>query len=236
VFMLEVKGITVSYDDFHILWDASLNVDEGQIVAIVGPNGAGKTTLMHSISGLIHPSSGSVEFLGKRIDGLSPPEILELGLIQVPEGRHLFPDMTVRENLELGAYARRARGQREETLKMVLDIFPILKDRRSQLVRTLSGGEQQMLAIARALMSKPIFLILDEPSLGLAPRVVLQLFEVLRTVNREGVTVLLVEQNVRQALALAHKGYVLETGRIVLEDEGRRLLENERVKKAYLGM
>lgn len=236
MFMLEVKGITVSYDDFHILWDASLNVDEGQIVAIVGPNGAGKTTLMHSISGLIHPSSGSVEFLGKRIDGLSPPEILELGLIQVPEGRHLFPDMTVRENLELGAYARRARGQREETLKMVLDIFPILKDRRSQLVRTLSGGEQQMLAIARALMSKPIFLILDEPSLGLAPRVVLQLFEVLRTVNREGVTVLLVEQNVRQALALAHKGYVLETGRIVLEDEGRRLLENERVKKAYLGM
>jgi branched-chain amino acid transport system ATP-binding protein len=234
--MLEVKGITVSYDDFHILWDASLSVDEGQIVAIVGPNGAGKTTLMHSISGLIHPSSGSVEFLGKRIDGLSPPEILELGLIQVPEGRHLFPDMTVRENLELGAYARRARGQREETLKMVLDIFPILKDRRRQLVRTLSGGEQQMLAIARALMSRPIFLILDEPSLGLAPRVVLQLFEVLRTVNREGMTVLLVEQNVRQALALAHKGYVLETGRIVLEDEGRRLLENQRVKKAYLGM
>lgn len=236
MFMLEVKGITVSYDDFHILWDASLSVDEGQIVAIVGPNGAGKTTLMHSISGLIHPSSGSVEFLGKRIDGLSPPEILELGLIQVPEGRHLFPDMTVRENLELGAYARRARGQREETLKMVLDIFPILKDRGRQLVRTLSGGEQQMLAIARALMSRPIFLILDEPSLGLAPRVVLQLFEVLRTVNREGMTVLLVEQNVRQALALAHKGYVLETGRIVLEDEGKRLLENERVKKAYLGM
>jgi len=236
MFMLEVKGVTVSYDDFHILWDASLSVDEGQIVAIVGPNGAGKTTLMHSISGLIHPSSGSVEFLGKRIDRLSPPDILELGLIQVPEGRHLFPDMTVRENLELGAYARRARGQMEETLKMVLDIFPILKDRRRQLVRTLSGGEQQMLAIARALMSRPIFLILDEPSLGLAPRVVSQLFEVLRTVNREGVTVLLVEQNVRQALALAHKGYVLETGRIVLEDEGRRLLENERVKKAYLGM
>lgn len=236
MFMLEVKGVTVSYDDFHILWDTSLSVDEGQIVAIVGPNGAGKTTLMHSISGLIHPSSGSVEFLGKRIDRLSPPDILELGLIQVPEGRHLFPDMTVRENLELGAYARRARGQTEETLKMVLDIFPILKDRRKQLVRTLSGGEQQMLAIARALMSKPIFLILDEPSLGLAPRVVSQLFEVLRTVNREGVTLLLVEQNVRQALTLAHKGYVLETGRIVLEDEGRRLLENERVKKAYLGM
>ncbi len=236
MFMLEVKGVTVSYDDFHILWDASLSVDEGQIVAIVGPNGAGKTTLMHSISGLIHPSSGSVEFLGKRIDRLSPPDILELGLIQVPEGRHLFPDMTVRENLELGAYARRARGQMEETLKMVLDIFPILKDRRKQLVRTLSGGEQQMLAIARALMSRPIFLILDEPSLGLAPRVVSQLFEVLRTVNREGVTLLLVEQNVRQALILAHKGYVLETGRIVLEDEGRRLLENERVKKAYLGM
>lgn len=234
--MLEVKGITVSYDDFHILWDVSLSVDEGQIVAIVGPNGAGKTTLMHSISGLIHPSSGSVEFLGKRIDGLSPPEILELGLIQVPEGRHLFPDMTVRENLELGAYARRARGQREETLNMVFDIFPILRDRRRQVVHTLSGGEQQMLAIARALMSRPIFLILDEPSLGLAPRMVLQLFEILRTVNREGMTVLLVEQNVRQALALAHKGYVLETGRIVLNDEGKRLLENERVKKAYLGM
>lgn len=236
MFMLEVKGITVSYDDFHILWDVSLSVDEGQIVAIVGPNGAGKTTLMHSISGLIHPSSGSVEFLGKRIDGLSPPEILELGLIQVPEGRHLFPDMTVRENLELGAYARRARGQREETLNMVFDIFPILRDRRRQVVHTLSGGEQQMLAIARALMSRPIFLILDEPSLGLAPRMVLQLFEILRTVNREGMTVLLVEQNVRQALALAHKGYVLETGRIVLKDEGKRLLENERVKKAYLGM
>jgi len=234
--MLEVKGITVSYYDFHILCDVSLSVDEGQIVAMVGPNGAGKTTLMHAVSGLVHPSSGSMEFLGKRIDELSPPEILEMGLIQVPEGRHLFPDMTVKENLELGAYARRAREKREETLKIVLDVFPILEERRRQLARTLSGGEQQMLAIARALMLRPIFLILDEPSLGLAPQMVLHLFDVVKRVNKEGVTVLLVEQNVRQALALAHKGYVLETGKIILEDEGKRLLENEQVKKAYLGM
>jgi len=234
--MLEVKRVAISYYDFHILWDVSLSVDEQQIVAMVGPNGAGKTTLMHTISGLIHPSSGSIEFLGKKIDKLSPPEILELGLIQVPEGRHIFPEMTVKENLELGAYARRARERSEETLKKVLDIFPILKERRRQVARTLSGGEQQMLAIARALMLRPIFLILDEPSLGLAPLMVLHLFEVVKMVNKEGVTVLLVEQNVRQALALAHKGYVLETGRIILEDEGRKLLENEQVKKAYLGM
>ncbi len=234
--MLELTEINIFYDDFHALWDASLYVDEGQIVAMVGPNGAGKTTLMHAVSGLIHASSGSVEFLGKRIDRMTPPEILELGLSQVPEERHLFPDMTIRENLELGAYVRRSRGKREETLKKVISIFPLLKARRKQLARTLSGGEQQMLAIARALMSRPIFLILDEPSLGLAPLMVNNLFEVVETVNREGVTLLLVEQNVRQALALAHKGYVLENGRIVLEDEGMRLLENEQVKKAYLGM
>jgi branched-chain amino acid transport system ATP-binding protein len=234
--MLELKGINIFYDDFHILWDASLSVDEGQTVAVVGPNGAGKTTLMHTVSGLVRASSGSVEFLGERIDRLAPPEILELGLSQVPEERHLFPDMTIRENLELGAYARRARGYKEKTLERVLNIFPVLKSRRKQLARTLSGGEQQMLAIARALMSRPVFLILDEPSLGLAPMMVNRLFEVMETLNREGVTLLLVEQNVWQALAMAHKGYVLENGRIVLEDEGMRLLENERVKKAYLGM
>lgn len=234
--MLEVKDVTVSLSDFHILWDLSLCVEEGQIVAVVGSNGAGKSTLLNTISGLIHPSSGSVEFLRKRIDKLSTPEIVEMGLTLVPEGGHLFPDMTVRENLELGAYTCRSKGGTEAALDMVFNIFPILKVRGRQLAGTLSGGERQMLAIARALMITPTLLLLDEPSLGLAPKLVLLLFDVVKRINEEGITVLMVEQNVRRALVQADKGYVLETGRIVMEGEGRYLLESERVKEAYLGL
>ena len=234
--MLEVKDLTVSFDDFKILWDISLSVEEGQLVAVVGSNGAGKSTLLNSISGLVHPSSGSVEFFGKRIDALSPAEIVRMKLTQVPEGGHLFPDMRIRENLELGAYTCRSKRERKEALEMVHNIFPILKVRGRQLAGTLSGGERQMLAIARSLMVTPVLLLLDEPSLGLAPKMVLHLFEIVKRINEEGITVLLVEQNVRRALVQADKGYVLETGRIVMEGEGKSLLESEQVKKAYLGM
>lgn len=234
--MLQLDELYVSFYDFQILTDVSLTVEGGQIVTIVGSNGAGKSTLLAAISGLLHPTSGRIQFLGKEIKGLPPSEIVEMGLIHVPEGRHLFPDLTVMDNLELGAYAARARMKRRETLGWVLDLFPLLRERRRQLARTLSGGEQQMLAIGRALMLRPVLIMLDEPSLGLAPMLVLHLFEIVKKINDQGIGVLLVEQNVQHALALAHKGYVLETGRIVLEDEGPKLLDNEDVKKAYLGL
>lgn len=234
--MLEIKDLAVSFDDFKILWDISLSVEEGQIVAVVGSNGAGKSTLLNTISGLIPPSSGSVAFLGKRIDALSPADIVRMKLSQVPEGGHLFPEMKIKENLELGAYTCRSKRERKEALEMVYNIFPILKARERKLAGTLSGGERQMLAIGRSLMATPVLLLLDEPSLGLAPKMVLHLFEIVKRINKEGITILLVEQNVRRALAQADKGYVLETGRIVMKGEGKKLLESEQVKKAYLGM
>ncbi|RLE51214.1 MAG: ABC transporter ATP-binding protein [Candidatus Methanomethylicota archaeon] len=234
--MLVVDRINVFYGDLQALWDVSLKVEKGEILALVGSNGAGKTTTLNTISGILKPRSGKIEFMGKRIDGMPPHKIVELGIAQVPEGRQLFPEMTVLENLEMGAYTKRAREKFYDTLEWVYQLFPILKERKNQLAGTLSGGEQQMLAIARALMSRPQLLMLDEPSLGLAPKLVLLVFEMIHKINEEGVTILLVEQNVRHALSIAHRGYVIETGKIVLEGSGQELLENEYVKKAFLGM
>jgi len=218
------------------LWDLSFNVDEGEVITIVGSNGVGKTTTLRAVAGVLHPRSGGITFLGKRIDAVPAHKIVEEGIAHIMEGRKLFSYMTVRENLELGAYTPRAWKRREKTLEWVHELFPILKEREKQLAGTLSGGEQQMLAIGRGLMSMPKLLMLDEPSLGLAPKLVLLVFDIIRRINKEGVTVLLVEQNVHHALTLANRGYVLETGRITLEGKGKELLENPLVKKAYLGM
>ncbi len=205
-------------------------------MALVGANGAGKTTLLNTISGLLRPASGSVEFLGKKIEGLTPHSIVELGISHVPEGRKLFPDMSVRENLEMGAYPSHAWKRKEETLKQVYQIFPGLKDREGQLARTLSGGEQQMLAMGRGLMSMPRLCMFDEPSYGLAPKLVLEVFQVIKSLREQGITILLVEQNVRRALEIADRAYVLENGRVVLEGTCAQCLESEHVRKAYLGI
>lgn len=234
--MLKLDKVNVSYGDLPVLWNISLKVKKGEIVAVVGSNGAGKSTMLKTICGLIMPNKGDIEFLGERITRMSPFKRVEKGLAYVPEGRHVFPHMTVMENLEMGAYVPRARKRIKDTLEWVFQLFPILEERRNQLAGTLSGGEQQMLAIARGLMSRPSLLMLDEPSLGLAPMFVVKVFEMIRKINQEGVSILLVEQNVRYALNNAHRGYILENGRIVLEDEGRKLLENEQVRKSYLGI
>lgn len=234
--MLEVNNVDASYRELQVLWDVSFKVDEKELVAIVGSNGSGKTTLMRIISGVMHPTKGSIIFLGNRIDKLQPHKIVKMGISLVPEGRQLFPEMTVQENLELGAYEKRAREKLKDSLEWVHQLFPILKERKNQLAGTLSGGEQQMLAIGRALMSRPKLLMLDEPSLGLMPIFVKTTFKAIEKLKEEGVTTLLVEQNVRQSLELADRGYVLETGRIVLSNTGKKLLSDERVKKAYLGL
>jgi branched-chain amino acid transport system ATP-binding protein len=234
--MLEVNKISVFYGDAQALWDLSFTVNEGEVVTIVGSNGAGKTTTLRAVAGILHPRHGEITFLGKRIDTLPAHKIVEEGIAHIMEGRKLFPYMSVRENLELGAYTPRAWKRRVKTLEWIYELFPILKEREKQLAGTLSGGEQQMLAIGRGLMSMPKLLMLDEPSLGLAPKLVLLVFDIIRKINKEGVTVLLVEQNVHHALTLASRGYVLETGRITLEGKGKELLENPLVKKAYLGM
>ena len=233
--MLNVNKINVFYGDLQALWDVSLRVDKGQMVTLVGSNGAGKTTLFKTIIGLLRPKSGSITFLGKRIDNLSPADIINLGIAQVPEGRRLFSSMNVRENLELGAYVPEARKKVGDTLDWVFSIFPILKERQNQLAGSLSGGEQQMLAIARGLMARPKMLMLDEPSLGLAPKLVVKVFDIVKKIKDEGVTILLIEQNIVQALAISDMGFVLETGKIVLEGTREQLLKNKHVKKAYLG-
>lgn len=235
--MLTLREIDIYYGDIQALWRISLRVKEGELVAIVGSNGAGKSTILKAISGLIRPRSGSVEFEGRRIDGLAPDRIVRAGISMVPEGRELFPRMTVRENLELGAaYIASARARAARSIEHVHELFPVLAQRARQLAGTLSGGEQQMVAIGRALMANPRLLIMDEPSLGLAPLMVEEVFRAALRVNREGVTVILVEQNVRQSLRFAHRGYVLENGRIVLEGTGKELSENRHVKEAYLGL
>jgi branched-chain amino acid transport system ATP-binding protein len=234
--LLEVNNINVFYDEVQVLWDVTLKVNEGEFVAIVGSNGAGKTTLLKTISGLLKPSGGSIVFLGNRIDKLPTYKIVELGIAHVPEGRQLFTEMTVLENLEIGAYTKRARERIKDSLEWVYQLFPRLKERKEQLAGTLSGGEQQMLAIGRALMSRPKLLLLDEPSLGLMPTIVTLMFKVMENLKKEKVTMLLVEQNVRHALELADRGYILETGRISLHDKGKNLLNDERVKRAYLGL
>jgi branched-chain amino acid transport system ATP-binding protein len=234
--MLEVSDIDTFYSKAQALWDVSLKVDEGEIVALIGANGAGKTTLLNTISGLLRPASGSVEFLGKRIDGLTPHSIVELGISHVPEGRKLFTEMTVWENLEMGAYPYHAWKRKKETLQQVYQAFPILKERERQLARTLSGGEQQMLAMGRGLMSRPKLCMFDEPSYGLAPKLVLEVFQVIKSLREQGLTILLVEQNVRRSLEIADRAYVLENGRVVLEGTCHECLESEHVKKAYLGL
>jgi branched-chain amino acid transport system ATP-binding protein len=233
--MLQVNKINVFYGEAQALWDISFGVNQGEIVTLVGSNGAGKSTTIKAISGLAAPASGEISLDGVRIDRLPPYRIVEMGIAQIPEGRRLWPGMTVRENLELGAYTKAARAARRETTDWVFQLFPRLKERHAQLAGTLSGGEQQMAAIARGLLSKPKLLMLDEPSLGLAPLLVEEVFRVIQEINRQGVTILLVEQNVHHALAICNRGYVFETGRIVLAGRGSELLANEHVKTAYLG-
>lgn len=234
--MLQVDSVDMYYGDLQALFGVSLYIKEKEIISIVGSNGAGKTTMINVISGMLCCSSGKIEFLGKRIDRLPPHKIVEEGIVQIPEGRQLFPKMNVIENLEMGAYTRQARTKIEENLEMVLGLFPILKERKDQLAGSLSGGEQQMLAIGRALMARPKLLMLDEPSLGLAPMMVRQVFVTVKSINEFGTTILLVEQNVFNSLSISDRGYVLENGRIVMEGEGKEILENEKIKEAYLGI
>jgi branched-chain amino acid transport system ATP-binding protein len=231
--MLDVDDIEVRYGAIRALKGVSFHVNEGEIVALLGANGAGKTTTQKTVSGMLRPTLGKITLEGKRIDGIPAHELIRLGICHVPEGRHVFPRMTVRENLEMGAFRFKSIDQSD--LDMVLEMFPRLKERYKQQGGTLSGGEQQMLAIGRALMGKPRLLLLDEPSMGLAPLVVAQIFDILRDINNSGVTVLLVEQNAAQALSLADHGYVLETGEIVLEGTGSDLLADDRIRAAYLG-
>jgi branched-chain amino acid transport system ATP-binding protein len=234
--MLEVSHINTFYGKAQALWDVSLKIDEAETVALVGANGAGKTTLLNTISGLLRPASGSVEFLGRRIDGLAPHNIVELGLSHIPEGRRLFTEMTVRENLEMGAYTSAAWKKKAETREQVYQIFPILKERAGQLARTLSGGEQQMLAMGRGLMARPKLCMFDEPSFGLAPMLVLEVFQVIESLRKQGITILLIEQDVRHSLEISDRAYVLENGRVALEGESKKLLKEDLIKKTYLGL
>ncbi len=234
--LLELSGIDVAYGDLPALQGVDLVVEAGETLSVIGANGAGKTTMLRTISGLLRPRHGAVRFEGERIDRLPCHRVVERGVVHVPEGRKVFPSLTVRENLELGSYTRVAKARRADSLERVFTLFPRLRERVAQAAGTLSGGEQQMLAIGRALMALPKLLMLDEPSLGLAPLIVQEIFTIIGEINRAGVTVLLVEQNTRQALALAGRGYVLENGRVVLSGAGRDLLDNEHVQRAYLGM
>ncbi|HEV3504657.1 MAG TPA: ABC transporter ATP-binding protein [Actinomycetes bacterium] len=233
--LLDVKDIHVFYGNIEAVKGLSFHVNRGEIVCLIGANGAGKTTTLRTVSGLLRPRDGAIFYEGQRIDLLPAHEIVGLGVAQSPEGRRIFPRMSVRENLDMGAFIRRDAGGQREDMDRIMDLFPILKERARQAAGTLSGGEQQMLAMGRALMARPRLLLLDEPSMGLAPLVVQTIFDTIRDINEQGMTVLLVEQNAAQALSLAHRGYVIETGKIVLEDEASALLENEQVRKAYLG-
>jgi len=234
--MLKVNGIDVFYGDLQVLWDVSFQVEQKEILVLVGANGAGKSTTIKTISSLLTPRRGSIEFNGSRLDRLPPHRIIEHGVVHVPEGRRLFPEMTVEENLIMGSLHGAAKARRAETLSYVYDLFPRLLERKKQEAGTLSGGEQQMLAVGRGLMSLPTLMMFDEPSLGLAPIMVKEIFDLVKKVNDEGVTVLLVEQNVRLTLAMCDRAYVLENGRIVLQGNGKELLENEHVKEAFLGI
>ena len=235
--MLKIESLSVAYDDFQVLWDVSLEVRAGEIVALLGPNGAGKSTLLNSVSGLVRPRGGHIELDGRRVDGLPAHQRVSLGLAHVLERRRLFPYLTVRQNLLLGAYHPGARPHRAESLGWVEAMFPRLRERQDQLAHTLSGGEQQMVAIGRGLMARPRLLLVDEPTLGLAPRVVTEILDVLRRINRErGVTVLFIEQNVELALSLAHRGYILESGRVLLEGTADALLASGEVRRVFLGL
>jgi branched-chain amino acid transport system ATP-binding protein len=235
--LLEVKGLEVSYGELTILKDVNFEVADGELISIIGANGAGKTTLLKALSGLIMPRSGEILYNNERIDRLPAHKRVDMGIVYVPEGKRPFPYLTVKENLELGAFSPRARGELSRRLEYVYGLFPLLKERANQLAITLSGGEQQMLAIGRGLMSDPKLLMLDEPSFGLAPKIVDSIFNVIDKLHKElGLTILLVEQNARRALELADRAYVLETGRIALQGIGKELLEDDRVRRAYLGL
>jgi branched-chain amino acid transport system ATP-binding protein len=234
--LLRVEKLSAFYGDVQVLFEVSLSVHERELVALVGANSAGKTSLINSISGT-HPSAtGHVEFVGESLEKTPPHKRVELGLIQIPEGRMLFPFMTVQENLELGAFSKHARKEKDLTLERVYHLFPILKERKNRLVNSLSGGQQQMCAIARGLMARPKMLMLDEPTLGLAPILVKETFGIIQEMKEGGITILLVEQNVRHSLQISNRGYVLENGRIVLEGESQGLLNHERLRKAYIGI
>jgi branched-chain amino acid transport system ATP-binding protein len=235
--MLKVNGVDVSYGDTQVLFDVSLDIQTGELVAVIGANGAGKTTLLRTISGLLKPKAGSISFEDDTVSSRPPHHIVAGGIVQVPEGRLLFPNMTVRENLGLGAYLVKDKALIEERLRSVYNLFPILEERADQLAGTLSGGEQQMVAIGRGLMAGPKLLMLDEPSLGLSPKLVQQVFKLVSRINEEmGVTVLLVEQNVRHSCEICSRAFVLENGRVVLYGAGREMLENDHVRRAYLGL
>jgi branched-chain amino acid transport system ATP-binding protein len=234
--MLEVENISAAYGMVQILRDVSFKVEKKEIVSIIGPNGAGKTTLVKTIMGFLKPQTGSIKFNGENIEKTATSEIVKKGLTMTPEGREIFPHMTVEQNLQLGAYAIKDKAKIKETKEKVYEIFPVLKKKEKALAQTLSGGEQQMLVICRSLMSNPEMLILDEPSLGLAPIIVEKVLDTVRTINDEGVTVLLVEQNIHDSLSIADRGYVLEEGSIVLEGKSRELLSNSHIKEVYLGL
>jgi branched-chain amino acid transport system ATP-binding protein len=233
--VLKIDQIDVFYSDFHALWDISLEIKKGEIVSIIGANGAGKSTLMNTIAGLYRPANGSIEFCGERVDGIEAHLSVEKGIALVPEGRRMFPRLTVHENLLIGAYTQRARKNIEENIKKVHDLFPLLDERRHQKSNTLSGGEQQMLAIGRALMSEPSLLLCDEISLGLAPVVIKGIYKQLHLINQEGITIILVEQDVKRSLKIADRAYVMLEGKVALEGKASDLGE-EQVKKAYFGM
>ena len=234
--MLKIEKIDVYYGDVQILRQVSFDVGEEKVVSLLGSNGSGKTTTVNTISGILPARDGSIQFMGQNITKIEPYVRVEMGLVQIPEGRKIFPTLTVMENLEMGSYLKGPKSQRNESFKLVSGLFPILEERKGQVAGTLSGGEQQMLAIGRGLMSKPKLLILDEPSLGIAPLIVEEIFQAVQKINREGVTILLVEQNVLQALGLSDEGFVLEEGRIALSGKGKDLLANPHVKKLYLGL
>lgn len=234
--MLKVENIDVSYGDLQVLWEISFEVNEGEIVALVGANGAGKSTTLKTVSGLLRPNNGSIRFLDQRLDQIPAHKIIEHGIAQVPEGRRLFPEMSVRENLIMGALSPRAKAKRDETMEWVFGLFPRLRERHKQLAGTLSGGEQQMCAVGRGLMALPRLIMFDEPSLGLAPILVADIFKIIQRIQQEGVTILIVEQNTKHTLEICTRGYVLENGRVVLSGTGQELLNNEHVRQAYLGI
>ena len=234
--MLRVQDIDVFYGDLQVLWRVSFEVKEGEIVALVGANGAGKSTTLNTISGLLSPANGSILFLNQRLDQIPAHKIIAYGVAQVPEGRRLFPEMSVRENLIMGSLTPQAKAKRNETLDWVFGLFPRLREREKQMAGTLSGGEQQMLTVGRGLMARPKLIMFDEPSFGLAPIIVADIFKIIQRINKEGVTVLIVEQNIKHTLEICDRGYVLENGQIILRGTGQELLDNEHVKQAYLGI
>jgi branched-chain amino acid transport system ATP-binding protein len=234
--MLKINSINVFYGDLQVLWDVTFHVEEKEIVVLVGANGAGKSTTLKTISSMMTPQKGTIEFDGIRLDQLQASKIIEQGIVHVPEARRLFPDMSVEENLIMGSLRGEAKGKRYETMEYVYGLFPILRERKKQTAGTLSGGEQQMLAVARGLMGHPRLMMFDEPSLGLSPLLTQQIFDMIKKINGEGVTILLVEQNVRQTLAMCHRAYVLENGKTVLEGTGKELMDNDHVREAYLGI